>query len=99
MSVMKAYKISRNGDIDIHGGPEDFWMDEEVEYGEIESPTFPGHSIYYNDNSMWDPGEVRVFVGGVEVPLPVWFVGIDGEGTKSPEISPEELRKTIKFPS
>ena len=95
---MKAIQISRNGDITVHEGPEDFWMDEDIVWAETEPPGLPGNTIYYDDESINDPGEVRVMLGGVEVPLPAWLVGISGEDTCDPTVDIDEVMKALSLP-
>lgn len=95
---MKAILISKNGDVSIHEGEEDFWEDDDVVYAEIETPQFPGNAIYYDDESMQDPGEVRAVIGGVEVPLPAWVVGVRGEDIIDPTVSVEDIKKSIALP-
>lgn len=99
MQILKAYKIDRDGTVSVEEGPEDFWMDENIDYAETETPLIPGHTVFFDDNAISQPGHVRMMVGGVEVPLPAWFLGVEGEGTRTPDITPEDLQKAIKIPS
>ena len=96
---MKAYRIASDGDVTIHEGDEDFWMDGSITYSEVETPRFPGNTIFYDDESFLDPGEVRLTIAGVEVPTPAWFMGVDGEDTCDPTVSPDTVRASIKIPS
>ena len=96
---MKAINIARDGSVTLHEGEEDFWLDEDITWAETEPPQFPGHTIYYDDESLQDPGEVRVVLGGVEVPLPAWLVGINGHDVCDPTVHIDEVRKAIKLPS
>lgn len=95
---MKAIKIERDGEVTVHEGPEDFWMEEDIVWAETEPPAFPGNTIYYDDESITDPGEVRVVIGGVEVPLPAWLVGVSGENTCDPTVTPDDVRQGITLP-
>ena len=95
---MKAIKIAANGEVTEHEGPEDFWMDDEIVWAETEPPAFPGNTIYYDDESFANPGEVRAVVGGVEIPLPAWLMGISGEDTCDPTVGVEEVRRAITLP-
>jgi len=96
---MKAYYIEKNGGITVHEGDEGFWYDGDITFMETETPEIPNHAVYFDDNSMLFPGEVRVIVGGVEVPLPAWFAAIEGENIVDPKITPEDLSRLIKIPS
>lgn len=97
---MKAYCINRDGTVTSHEGEDEtFWEDEDIVYAEIETPQFPGNAIYYDDESLQDPGEVRVIVAGVEIPLPAWFVGVNGEDLCNPTVTAEDVSKTIRLPA
>ena len=95
---MKAYRIERDGNVVVHEGEPNFWMNEDIVFGATNAPHIPGHAIYYDEESLSDPGEVRVIVAGVEVPLPAWFVGTQGHLDCDPRISPEDLKKSISLP-
>lgn len=97
---MKAYCINRDGSVTEHHGEPDFWMEgDEISWTATEARTLPGNDIYYDDESISDPGEVRASVAGVEVPLPAWFVGFEADDSCSPTVSIDELRKHIALPS
>ena len=84
---MKAYCINRDGTVTSHEGEDEtFWEDDDIVYAEIETPQFPGNAIYYDDESL-------------QVPIPAWFVGVDGEDLCDPTVSAEEVAKTIKLPA
>lgn len=98
---MKAYHVAKDGSVTIQEGGDSFWFDEneEIIFMETEAKDFPGHTIYYDDESIFKANEVRALVAGTEVPLPVWFCGIDGENITSPKISVESLKGSIRLPA
>jgi len=98
---MKAIKIDRSGEVTLVSGDDDFWMEGEGEdtvWAEGEYLGEPAHTIYYDDEAMTDPGEVRAVIAGREFPLPVWIVGVDGEKTTDVALDVEKVRKDLNIP-
>lgn len=94
---LTAIIIERDGSVVAETRPEDEWMDEDIVWAETEYRGHPDHAIYYDDEAMEDPGMVRAVIAGVEVPLPVWIVGVDGENTCPPTVSIEKVKGDLSL--
>ena len=96
---LTAIKIDRNGSVTAETRPEEEWMDEDTVWAETDYRGHPDHAIYYDDEAMEDPGMVRAVVAGIEVPLPVWIVGVEGENTCPPSVSIETVQGDLSLPA
>ena len=95
---MRVIKVSRDGEVTSHDGEPDFWMNEDICWAATDYPGEEGHYIYYDDEAMTDPGQVRIMIAGNEIPLPVWITGSDGHDTGDASISLEKVRKDLQIP-
>ncbi len=96
---MKVIKISRDGSVTSHEGEPNYWRDRSITWAITGFPGHPDHDIYYDDESMSDPGQVRVMIGNIELPLPAWVVGVDGEKTGPATLTIKQVESTISLPA
>lgn len=98
---MRAIKIDVDGTVSFHEGPEDFWMDGDVDWAEGPYPGEDSHVVYYDDNALFADEQVRTTLAGVDYPLPMWVVGVAGEDTVDATLSIEKISADLggrRFP-
>jgi hypothetical protein len=76
---MLAIKIDVDGTVGYFEGPQDFWMDEAIDWAEGSYPGEEGHAVYFDDNALFADVQVRTTLAGVDYPIPLWVVGVHGE--------------------
>lgn len=94
---MRVLEIDTEGKVHERTGEPDFWMDPDIVWSSIQYGKTENHHIYYDDDSMSDPGSVRIRLGSVELPLPVWITGENGEETGPATLTIEKVEADIQI--
>ena len=94
---MRVIEVDSEGSVIERNGDPDYWMTPDTVWASTEYPADEKHEIYYNDEAMSDPGQVRIKIQGVELPLPLWITGKDGEKTGEASKSIKEVERDINI--
>lgn len=98
---VRAIKVDVDGTIGFHSGPEDFFMTKDIDWAEGPYPGHDDHAVYYDDNALFAEEQVRTTLAGIDYPLPLWIVGVQGERTADATLEVDKVIEDLgerRFP-